>query len=164
MQDLRYYGWTNARTWFKRCGPTSGQNLDALRLDPRKTRIYQDGLPVCGFEERIVRELAHAGSSNHQLILRWLEQSAVLMGTEDARLLLEEYEMQRQRLTQEPGRNLTPEEQHKRLHRLLEARDSFIAERIAATLQEARGGAAVPGRPAPAGRAAVHRYSGGDTR
>ena len=69
-------------------------NLDALRLDPRKTRIYQDGLPVCGFEERIVRELAHAGSSNHQLILRWLEQGAVLMGTEDARLLLEEYEMQ----------------------------------------------------------------------
>ena len=31
---------------------------------------------------------------------------------------------------------MTPEEQHKRLHRLLEARDSFIAERIAATLQE----------------------------
>ena len=58
------------------------------------------------------------------------------MGTEDARLLMEEYEMQKQRLTQGPGKNLTPEEQTKRLDRLLEARDSFIAERIAATLQE----------------------------
>ena len=83
-------------------------NLDALQLDAAKTRIYQDGLPICGFEERIVRELAKAGSSNHQLILRWLDQGAVLMGTEDAQLLMEEYEMQKQRLTQAAGKNSRP--------------------------------------------------------
>ena len=71
-------------------------NLDALCLDGRKTRIYQDGLPICGFEERIVRELANAGSSNHQLLLRLLDRGATLMGTEDPQLLMEEYELQKQ--------------------------------------------------------------------
>ena len=112
------------------------RNLDALHLDGQKTRIYQDGLPICGFEERIVRELAKAGSSNHQLILRLLDQGAVLMGTEDSQLLMEEYEMQKQHLAQEAGKSATPEEQGNRMDRVLKARDSFIAERIATTLQE----------------------------
>lgn len=110
-------------------------NLDALHLDAHKTRIYQDGLPICGFEEKIVRELAKAGSSNHQLILRFMEQGAVLMGTEDSQLLMEEYELQKQYLTQEVGKTSNPEEQRKHMDRVLKARDSFIAERIAATLQ-----------------------------
>jgi hypothetical protein len=111
-------------------------NLDALRLDARKTRIYQDGLPICGFEERIVRELAKAGSSNHQLILRLLDQGATLMGTEDSGLLLEEYEMQKQRLSQKAGESSTSEEQKEHMDRVLKARDAFIAKRIADTLQE----------------------------
>jgi hypothetical protein len=115
-------------------------SLDALNLDAQKTRIYQDGLPVCGFEERIVRELAKAGSSNHQLILRLLDQGAVLMGTEDSQLLMEEYEMQKQRLMQQGGKNATSEEQAKHMDRVLKARDAFIAERIAATLQEGDAG------------------------
>ena len=103
-------------------------------LEGRKIRIYQDGLPICGFEEKIVRELAKAGSSNHQLILRLLDQGAVLIGTEDPQMLVEEYEMQKQRLAQEAGKSATREEQ--RTDRVLKSRDSFIAERIAATLQE----------------------------
>jgi hypothetical protein len=111
-------------------------NLDVLRLDARKTRIYQDGLPICGFEEKIVRELAKAGSSNHQLILRLLDQGAVLMGTEDSQLLMEEYEMQKQHLTQSADKRSMSEELRKDMDRVLNARDSFIAERIATTLQE----------------------------
>ena len=111
-------------------------NLDALNFDAQKTRIYQDGLPICGFEERIVRELAKAGSSNHQLILRLLDQGAVLMGTEDSQLLMEEYEIQKHRLTQEGSKDLTSKKQEKHLDRVLKARDSFIVERIATTLQE----------------------------
>jgi hypothetical protein len=111
-------------------------NLDALRLDPRKTRIYQDGLPICGFEERIVRELAGAGSSNHQLLLRWLDRGAVLMGTEDAQLLMEEYELQKEHLARKATTSPANEERARRLGRVLKSRDSFIAERIAATLQE----------------------------
>ena len=112
------------------------RNLDALHLEDRKTRIYQDGLPICGFEERIVRELAKAGSSNHQLILRLLDQGAVLMGTEDSQLLMEEYDLQKQCIAQEGGDKSTSEERRKHMDRVLKARDSFIAERIATTLQE----------------------------
>jgi hypothetical protein len=116
------------------------KNLEALRLDASKLRIYQDGLPICGFEERIVRELAKAGSSNHQLILKLLDQGAVLMGTEDARLLMEEYEMQKQQIAREAGGNTASEQQRTNMNRLLQSRDSFIADRIAATLQEGETG------------------------
>ena len=115
-------------------------NLDAMRLDARKTRIYQDGLPICGFEEKIVRELAQAGSNNHQLILRWLDRGAMLMGTEDPRLLMEEYELQKQRLAETGEKDSTREDQAKHLDRVLKARDSFIASRIAATLEEGETG------------------------
>ena len=111
-------------------------SLDALHLDAQKTRIYQDGLPICGFEEKIVRELAKAGSSNHQLILSLLDRGAVLMGTEDSRPLLEEYEMQKRHLAQEAGETATSKEWQEHMDSVLKARDSFIAERIAATLQE----------------------------
>ena len=111
-------------------------NLDALHLDARKTRVYQDGLPICGFEERIVRELANAGSSNHQVILKLLDRGATLMGTEDSQLLVEEYEMQKQRLAQAADNTPTRKEQGNRGDRLLEARDRFIAKRIDQTLQD----------------------------
>ena len=72
--------------------------LDALNLDYRRVRIYQDGLPVCGKEEQIVRELAEAGSLNHQLVRDLLGRGAVLEGTEDPQLLIREYQLQRRRL------------------------------------------------------------------
>jgi hypothetical protein len=115
-------------------------NLNALHLNAHKTRIYQDGLPVCGFEEKIVRELAKAGSSNHQLILRWMDRGALLMGTEDAQLLVEEYEMQKQRLVQAANPIQTSEEQTKHMDRVLKARDAFIAKRIADTLKDGETG------------------------
>jgi hypothetical protein len=110
-------------------------NLDALRLDAKKIRIYQDGLPICGFEEKIIREVAKAGSSNHQLILKLLDKGAILMGTESPQLLLEEYEMQKKHLARVESRDSPDEEQTKQMDRILKARDAFIAERIAATLQ-----------------------------
>jgi hypothetical protein len=114
-------------------------SLDGLGLDARKTRIYQDGLPICGFEERIVRELAKAGSNNHQLILRWVDAGATLMGTEDSQLLMEEYEIQKQRLAGMPS-GMSPAQERERLERLLKARDSFIAKRIADTLDDGETG------------------------
>jgi len=113
-------------------------NLDALRLEYRKTRIYQDGLPVCGFEEQIVRELAQAGSSNHQLVLRLLDQGATLMGTEDPGLLMEEYELQKRHLAQAVGGDSAGERgpQEKHADEVLQARDAFIARRIADTLAD----------------------------
>ncbi len=148
------------------------RELDRLKLDARKLRIYQDGLPVCGFEERIVRELAQAGSANHQLVVALLDRGATLTGTEDPRLLMEEYELQKRgfppggsdtgvgQVANLPGQprigaerqvsNLPHGRQVSNLphgkgeegiaRRLLEARDSFIAQRIDATLREGETG------------------------
>jgi hypothetical protein len=110
--------------------------IAALDLDYGKLRIYQDGLPACGFELQILHELAGAGSPNHQLVLDLIGRGATLMGTEDPQLLIREYQLQqRQMSAAEPGQRPplpTPEE----LAELLDARDGFIARRIAATLQE----------------------------
>jgi len=110
-------------------------DIRALHLDERRVRIYQDGLPVCGFEEKIVRELAEAGSRNHQLIAELLDRGAALEGTEDPQLLMEEYEMHRQRLDNQAGCDRAREEQTRRAEHLLNARDAAIAKRIDATLQ-----------------------------
>jgi hypothetical protein len=116
------------------------KNINDLHLEGPKTRIYQDGLPLCGFEERIVRELADAGSSNHQLILRLMERGAILMGTEDPRLLMEEYELQKQNLEHQAGAAFSEEQWRRRTDGLLKARDTFIAKRIEATLLEGETG------------------------
>jgi hypothetical protein len=78
--------------------------IEALDLPAGKVRLYQDGLPVCGREEEIVAELAQAGSRNHQLLLRLKERGAVLMGTESAELLVQEYQLARQALAGPGGR------------------------------------------------------------
>jgi hypothetical protein len=117
--------WTDIRT-----------NLDALRLDAKKVRVYQDGLPICGFEPRIVRELAGAGSANHQLILELLDRGATLMGTEDPQLLLQEYELQKRVLgAKSPPRAAARDHHAKDMDRVLCARDAFIVRRIADTLE-----------------------------
>ena len=91
-------------------------------------RLYQDGLPVCGSEDRIVAELADKGSRNYRLLTRLMQRGAVLMGTESPNLLREEYELVQQLLAESrvpPTHN--PAE-------LLARRDGFIALRIAQTL------------------------------
>ncbi len=122
--------------------------IDALRLDYRRVRIYQDGLPVCGKEEPILQELAEAGSLNHQLVRELMGRGAVLVGTEDPQLLIREYQLQRRRLGADAGHEETPSSIHGQDARaaseeaagILAARDRFIAERIAATLQDGETG------------------------
>ena len=126
------------------------QALDALHLDYCQVRLYQDGLPVCGQESQIVEELAGAGSLNHQLLLELVRKGAVLVGTEDPQLLIREYQLQRRQLG-EPGTGApggypaasgtrTPSASPGESAELLEARDRFIAQRIAATLPEGQTG------------------------
>lgn len=112
------------------------EKLAALELDYRKVRIYQDGLPVCGFEEKIVRELADAGSRNYQLVSALMEKGATVTGTEDAQLLIREYRSYQQRLEGAvPASQKTPDSEQ-----LLEARDRFIARQIDETLREGETG------------------------
>jgi hypothetical protein len=110
--------------------------IAALDLDYEKVRIYQDGLPACGFELQILRELAGAGSPNHQLVLDLIGRGAALIGTEDPQLLIREYQLQRRQMSAAEPDQRQPLPAPRELADLLEARDCFIAQRIAGTLQE----------------------------
>jgi hypothetical protein len=109
--------------------------VDALPVSKLGWRVYQDGLPVCEHEQAIVADLAAGGSRNHRLVRRLMDRGAVLMGTESAELLVEEYQLQKELLEQ--GADMAPAEaqQNRRLAAaILVRRDRFIAERINATL------------------------------
>ena len=112
--------------------------IGLMTLEYSKVRLYQDGLPVCGQEEKIVRDLAKAGSRNHRLLLEMMEKGALLTGTESPQLLVEEYELARKTLqgVGSGGRSARIARAQQVLgKRLLERRDAFIAERINQTLE-----------------------------
>ena len=114
------------------------RGIEAMDLDYARVRVYQDGLPVCDHEEKIVRELASQGSPNHRLLVDLIDRGARLTGTESPPLLLEEYELNHRILGADraapsgPARGAGIQEEARRL---LERRDRFIAARIAETLQ-----------------------------
>ena len=106
----------------------------AATLEPSLTRykLYQDGLPLCGKEEQIVRDLAARQSRNHRLLLRLIERGATLLGTESPELLLSEYELAKAIVSPDADRKaLEPVAAD-----LLAKRDAFIAQRINQTLGE----------------------------
>jgi hypothetical protein len=108
--------------------------VESLPIASGRVRLYQDGLPVCGVERKIVSDLAEAGSRNHKLLLRLEERGAVLMGTESPQLLLAEYNRAVEELT-DAGKTKTPaRETDFHAHSLLSERDKFIAARINTTL------------------------------
>jgi hypothetical protein len=107
--------------------------VEHLPITAGKLRVYQDGLPVCGHERRIVSELAEAGSRNHRLLLRLESEGAVLMGTECPELLLEELQLHNSALASGISKRAALC-QAPRHDALLERRDRFIADRINGTL------------------------------
>lgn len=111
--------------------------VDRLGLDFRRVRLYQDGLPVFGHEEQIVRDMAGAGSRNHALLLDLMARGATLEGTESPELLVREYALTRQLLdTQTAGRPAPDADRFRELSReILQERDRFIADRIGQTLR-----------------------------
>lgn len=111
--------------------------INALRLDWSKVRLYQDGLPVCGFEERIVRDLAGQGTANYRILADLVSRGARLEGTEDPDLLRQEYELI---LTDAVVSGAANNTQAAALADLLQRRDDFIARRIGATLLDGETG------------------------
>ncbi len=109
-----------------------------MDVDHSNVRIYQDGLPLCGREMDIVRDVAAQGSQNHRLVLSLVKRGASLEGTEDIQLLLEEYHY-----IQAICREHEPAEKRRKAKSLsmkrktlLRQRDRFIARRIDKTLKE----------------------------
>lgn len=111
--------------------------VEGWALPWEHVRLYQDGLPVCGREDEIVRDLAKAGSPNHQLLLSLMSKDATLMGTESGELIVEEYRLAREILAaKDPEEAARIEAQHKARRRsLIVRRDRFIARRINESLR-----------------------------
>ncbi len=112
------------------------QAIESLALPYERVRLYQDGLPVCGREIEIVRELAKAGSRNHRLLLRLKERGAKLMGTESSELLVEEYQLVKDVFASGKPEVAARGEARRNALRdsLLKRRDQSIARRINDTL------------------------------
>ncbi len=112
--------------------------MDRLPLDYTKLRLYQDGLPVCGLEEKIVRDLAQQGGANYRILLKLAERGAKIEGTEDPNLLRKEYELIMAGVhtgASSLGADADKNENAEIFRDLLERRDSFVAQRIDQTLQ-----------------------------
>jgi hypothetical protein len=102
--------------------------LRSLREQAAKLRIYQDGMPVCGRELDLARQLAATGSQNHRLLVELADAGAVLLGTEDPDLLRQEHERAH------GGGGTAETAANARYDPLMEARDRYIAHRIDTTL------------------------------
>jgi len=113
------------------------QVVARMQLSYERVRLYQDGLPICGREEEIVRELAAKGSRNHSLLLRLMEKGATIMGTESPEMLIEEFERVKRSIGgRNPGRMKNRQSDARGSDDiLLRRRNQFIAHRINTTLQ-----------------------------
>lgn len=108
-------------------------------IDVSGFKIYQDGMLAEGeVGQKIVEEGIRAGSKNYELVSRLLKRGAILVKTEDFKLVKEE----RDRLlaiTQAKSitRKLIAVTNYKLIkNRLLTERDRFIAKRIDETLNQ----------------------------
>ncbi len=111
--------------------------IGGLNLPWKQTRIYQDGVPVCGNELELARRLADSGSPNFLFILDLIKMGATLEGTESMDLLISEYDLLNELLMKNSAkdREVTNEEYQTKSKELLTLRDQFILNRINGTLQ-----------------------------
>lgn len=124
--------WRKLQQRLDRGWDTVERKIRALALDLRRTRIYQDGLPVTGGPVlQVVTDLAQRGSRNHQLILTLVAAGAALEPTEDLELLRAELQ-----LLQDAKGPASPA----RSRQILADRDRYIAQRVSATLLEGETG------------------------
>ncbi len=142
LEKVGKVGWQRKVVLVKQFWQDVEAILAHLTLPVNRTRLYQDGLPVCGREADIVDELARKGSLNHRLLQRLMDRGATLMGTESAELLLAEYHLSKLMLAGADGSTAAATDLNEPPagDRLLAARDAFIAARIARTLQSGETG------------------------
>lgn len=140
MRRVGLAAWERQLNFLEELWSAVRESLSIKKLDYNKVKLYQDGLPVCGREAEIVREVAGQGSTNHQLLSELMRKGATLMGTEDPALLLEEYRRLQESVksTLDKEHPLTTNSSHSQ--DLLRRRDTYIAGRIDETLKEGETG------------------------
>ncbi|MFH1655995.1 MAG: hypothetical protein ABH954_05245, partial [Candidatus Omnitrophota bacterium] len=125
--------------------PPARQQIRALlsdycpSTDVSDRKIYQDGMVADGeVGQRIVEEGAKSGSRNYELVARLLKRGAILVKTEDFKLVKEELD---RLVALTRGQSIA----HKLIafikyklakDRLLDKRDKFIAKRIDESLRQ----------------------------
>ena len=136
IRDLGEEIWTKHRKTVEGFWDTIVDYFDSIDVNGMK--IYQDGM-VAGDEvgKQIAADTAKAGSKNYQLILKLLERGAVLMKTEDFKLVKKEYD---RLLAITQAKSITKKIiafiKYKLVKTvLLNRRDTFIAKRIDQTLK-----------------------------
>jgi hypothetical protein len=136
LQKLGEKGWKNRISLIDSLWDKIETVIGNLSLSYEKVRLYQDGLPVCGLEVKIVTEIAKAGSRNHLLLINLIEKGATIMGTESPELLIEEYNLVKRILSAENSVEAARIEacQKPLSDVLLKKRDQYIADRINRTL------------------------------
>jgi len=107
-------------------------------MDVNGTKIYQDGMVGEGeVGKKIVEDTAKAGSKNYQLVSRLLERGAVLVKTEEFKLVKQEYD---RLLAITQAKSITQKIMAFIKYKVVKAvllnkRDAFIAKRIDETLE-----------------------------
>ena len=116
--------------------------IEGLGLGYQQVDLYQDGLPVCGKELELVKKAAAAGSENHQLLLDLVARGANLIGTEDPKLLLDEYRGVKTALEDRPRPACSPGQSSEtsRYRQTLTKRDAYIGRLIGESLRPGRTG------------------------
>ena len=101
-------------------------------------KIYQDGLAADGeLGRRVIEEGASMGSRNHQLILDLIEKGAEIRKTEEASLLIQEYESISRLAVGEPSETISSHHSSRgQSRRLTEERNRFIAKTINESLRD----------------------------
>jgi ribosomal protein S13 len=142
LKEVGLKSWRRKQDLTKRMWDRIETAIQDLNLAHPKVRLYQDGLPVCGTEAEIVRDLANAGSRNHRILIGLIERGATLMGTESAELLVQEYELMKQMMAGhgDADRAEVLSHQKRMSERVLRERDQHIAHRINTTLEKGETG------------------------
>lgn len=99
--------------------------LLTLPVNYKNVKLYQDSLPVCDRELQIVEKLARDGNTNYQVLIELVKKGAIVIGSEDPKLLIEERNRIIENGVVDPV-NIYDD--------LMERRDSYIAQRIDITL------------------------------
>lgn len=137
LQKMGLQGWKRKKQIIGRFWNDIEKAINNLNLPYSRTKIYQDGLPVCegGKELEIVNQLASTGSRNHELLDKLIRKGATLMGSESPDLLVMEYNLAMNTFNN-PTSSLKGEDMKIQSAEILKKRDEFIAKRINDTLKD----------------------------